>query len=188
VQRSSKAESFEVALEALIMHEYLPTMHAQHCRHRDKRLQTALEQESRILLQSGSQVVCKQYKNAHRQYQQLLDAFVDAAEAQAKTAVQFELDLALPGFFKRYDLDLSGTVNSVEELDNLVTNLVYSFRDYIDFPPMEQIRPLISELTLLHGNSRGLVASLATSWELTRFTAWFNATVRNRTSIAAEDL
>lgn len=176
VQRSSKAESFEVALDALIMNEYLPTMHAQHCRHRDKRLQTALEQESRILLQSGSQVVCKQYKNAHRQYQQLLDAFVDAAEAQAKTAVQFELDLALPGFFKRYDLDLSGTVNSVEELDNLVTNLVYSFRDYIDFPPMEQIRPLISELTD------------ATSWELTRFTAWFNATVRNRTSIAAEDL
>ena len=46
--------------------------------------------------------MCKQYKNAHRQYQQLLDAFVDAAEAQAKTAVQFELDLALPGFFKRY--------------------------------------------------------------------------------------
>ena len=58
--------------------------------------------------------MCKQYKNAHRQYQQLLDAFVDAAEAQAKTAVQFELDLALPGFFKRYgDWLLACTVDPI---------------------------------------------------------------------------
>jgi len=170
VERSSG--TFQQALHRLITGEYLLAMHYDHCRHRDMRLQNALKDETGTLLISGSEFVCKQYGVAFRQYQRLLDGLIDSAEMQAKTAVQFELDRAVPKFFKRYDLDLSGKVNSLEGLDNLTTNLLYSFREYVDFPPMEQIRPLMEQIE----------SSELTSWDVDDYTEWFNERVRNRTS------
>eukprot|EP00658_Telonema_sp_P-2_P017758 TRINITY_DN1692_c0_g1_i4.p1 TRINITY_DN1692_c0_g1~~TRINITY_DN1692_c0_g1_i4.p1 ORF type:complete len:1182 (+),score=309.61 TRINITY_DN1692_c0_g1_i4:177-3722(+) len=171
--RMSMAGSFEEGLSALVLVDYGELVIQEHCKHREPGLEEALEKTGIELLEKVAELMRREYAPAVRMYEQRVDAMLTAGEEAAKQTVQQELDEVIPVFFERYDLDDSDTLNSFEEVDNLCTNLAYSYGLYIAFPPAEEITMACKLLELSRENP----------WDLGEFTEWFNESIRNRTSV-----
>jgi hypothetical protein len=77
-----------------------------------------------------------------------------------------ELDNQIERLFKRYDLDLSGTINSWDELEQLICNLGYRLE--LDLNPT-QIDEIIEQVKSENDEI---------SWDLPTFCSWYKATFK----------
>eukprot|EP00658_Telonema_sp_P-2_P020632 TRINITY_DN18174_c0_g2_i1.p1 TRINITY_DN18174_c0_g2~~TRINITY_DN18174_c0_g2_i1.p1 ORF type:complete len:483 (+),score=95.88 TRINITY_DN18174_c0_g2_i1:182-1630(+) len=169
----SGAGSFRAALNRLITRDFHSVVVGDHCRHDNPQTRRALVVECTALLTQASHLLGKEYAEALAIYERRVDAALESAEGDIEANALLELDQALPDFFERYDLDQSGTINSLEELDYLCTNLMYSFGMYVTFPAADEVR--------LACEAEGL--SDDNEWDLEQFTDWFHRTIRNRATV-----
>jgi len=72
-----------------------------------------------------------------------------------------EIDRLIETYFHRYDLDESGTLNSVEELQQLSTNLSFKLRLPLTGEEIDAIVASAGEL------------SDGDAWDLNQFSEWF---------------
>lgn len=77
-----------------------------------------------------------------------------------------ELDNQIERLFKRYDLDLSGTINSWDELEQLICNLGYRLE--LDLNPT-QIDEIVAGVKAENDEI---------AWDLPTFSAWYKATFK----------
>lgn len=76
----------------------------------------------------------------------------------------------------RYDFDHGGTLNSTNELENLLVNLSFSYGQYMAFPPQEELRAVAEKQQLSDSHEMSLG----------QFQFWFNTHVRARSELPKE--
>ena len=91
------------------------------------------------------------------------DVAAAGVAADASTPDGRDLDATIETYFTRYDLDASGTLNTVDEARQLLTNLVFKLELKCGH---QDIEDLISEMDIQDGDPN-------CKWDLSTFTAWF---------------
>eukprot|EP00656_Telonema_subtile_P032561 TRINITY_DN35789_c0_g1_i1.p1 TRINITY_DN35789_c0_g1~~TRINITY_DN35789_c0_g1_i1.p1 ORF type:complete len:151 (-),score=63.15 TRINITY_DN35789_c0_g1_i1:186-638(-) len=126
------------------------------------------------MLGSATRLLCAEYGQAARVYEDLVHDCLEQCEQRALCCVHQEVLEALEVLFHTQDTEHLGCIASHEQLSALCTAVLYQYCDHVTFPASQHVQQLCCEQALGPGTQ---------PWSFEQFKTWFVQRVMGRSEL-----